>query len=239
MEKKDGLLFEKYHMHLRSDLHDYKVRMIIVTALKSLETEQLDFLDEKDIDYINRVRNEEHRQDMILGRFAAKEAVAGLMSVERNQIAIKKGIFNQPFVVGNCFSNAQVTVSHSANYGIAIAYPEDLIIGIDMEKKIEGEKLGGIKLSEYEKDMMEKLCIDRTLFWTVREALIKCLKVNIFFTAEMMELTDIKRNAKTVTGSFRHFKQYAFHAFLYTGRVVAIVYPAGMTLQVEERNRQQ
>ena len=212
---------------LRFNGTDSEYRAVFTYARKNDEFDLNDFsfLDLEDMKYIYPIRKPSHRDDIIIGRYVAKKAVADLAGTNIYDVSISKGIFNQPVALVDSRGSLQVTVTHMGGIAAAVAFSEKLIVGIDIEKELSFARKEGIFLSEAEKHSVEAIGLDKTIFWTVREALIKCLKLSAFFSPKILELTDICRECNLVTGTFRYFGQYSFQAVSHKGIVIGMVIP--------------
>lgn len=209
----------------RSSDSEYRAVFTYAGKNGSCELNDLSFLDNEDIKYITPIRKPSHRDDVIVGRYAAKKAVADLAGTDMSNISISKGVFSQPLAVNDPGGRFQVTVTHTGGTAAAVAYPDELIIGIDMEKELSTEMKNSLILSEEEHRAVNELGMDITIFWTVREALIKCLKLSLFFSPKLLELTEIRREGELVTGTFRYFGQYSFQAVSHDGISIGMVIP--------------
>lgn len=228
MTENDKIIYTShpFRLNVRTAGQCFDVVMVYAELCQKLDISSQDFLDEQDRKYIEVIRRKELRQDVALGRFAAKEAVAELICVSREEVKVRKGIFNQPIVSHSTMKeNVQISVSHGRGHAVAIAYPEELIMGIDMELRLGEDKAEALKLSLYEEALIDELKIDKTFIWVIREALIKCLKISVFFPPDMMEVYEIKKKENICLGSFRVFRQYRFYAYRLKERFIAIVYP--------------
>ena len=209
----------------RATDNEYKAVFTYAGKNGGCDLKDLAFLDIEDMKYISPIRKPSHRDDVIVGRYAAKKAVADLAGKEIGDISISKGVFSQPLALSDPGGHFQVTVTHTGGTAAAVAYPEELIVGIDMEKELSEDVKKSLTLSDDEKKAADELGLDITIFWTVREALIKCLKLSLFFSPKLLELTEIRRDGELVTGTFRYFGQYSFQAISHDGTSIGMVIP--------------
>ena len=194
------------------------------------------FLHKSEREYLISGVSDSRRESYVLGRYAAKKAIVKqLENIHSKDILIKNGIFRQP-ISENKDLNLDITISHCANYGIALAFDRELIIGVDIEKcderRVESlEKiisLKEIKMFEHlETDMSGKLII----MWAVKESLSKCLKTGINVDLNVFEINKIETTDFQVRGDFSHFPQYKFLAFKHGEDVVAITFPKYLDFQ--------
>ncbi|SFC12481.1 4'-phosphopantetheinyl transferase family protein [Butyrivibrio sp. YAB3001] len=228
--KIDGIKYdnEKLRLFLKEQNEYYDVILNYSHKEAEIDISNAKYLDEEDTAYIRRHKNPKLQQEIALGRFSAKTAVSALIDKSVENINITKGVFNQPVVrVRNHGEdmNPQVSLSHCGNIAVSLAYPDKLIIGIDIEEQLGEAKADGMKLSENEKVLLTTNNVEKTYLWTIREALIKCLKVSVFFSSDVMEITELVCEERCIKGSFKNFSQYVFKAWKYNEFFVAIVYP--------------
>lgn len=227
-----GITYKDYVLLAKNLNKQYKAVVSVCSKHGEIVESQCEFLNSADMEYLKRIKNPNHRKDVILGRLATKKAISLLTNEDLNHIVINKGVFNQPIVVNNSGMNLQVTTAHTSNHGIALAFDEGLIMGIDLEKKVKRNKSEKIFLSQYENDIINIFNVEKTIIWTIREALIKCLKLNLFFSPKLMELDKVCIKNGVVQGSFKYFSQYVFKAFDFKSYVISIVFPANVKMQL-------
>ena len=123
-----------------------------------------------------------------------------------------------------------VTISHTKNYGIALAFSRKFVLGIDIEE-LDNENLDSLVkildineitiLADIEKDLHKRLII----LWVVKEALGKCLKTGINITLDILSVKYIKEKDFYFEGEFCNFPQYKFIVFKYDSLYISIVFP--------------
>lgn len=156
---------------------------------------------------------ERRKQSYLLGRIAAKTAVSALLEISNPaSFSIGFGIFHFPVVKG-LNENTQVSISHCDDIGIALAFPEEHPLGLDIEK-INDQRLEAIKsqLADEEKLLLEGYALPPitgfTLAWTIKEALSKVLRTGLTADFKILEISSIKGSAQEYTSTFRYYDQY-------------------------------
>lgn len=182
--------------------------------------------------YFNTLNFQKKIRHYLLGRFAAKQAVADLTGqINLSDIIIQSGIFNQPIATADK-QNIQVSITHCGNCALALAFPEAYPTGVDLEKieSVNAEVLEE-HMSTLEKEQTNFLPFSRaanfTLIWTAKEALAKILKTGLTTPLEVFEIEKIEcPESNCVLGYYRLFPQYKAISFIVGCYSCSIVYPA-------------
>lgn len=189
--------------------------------------------------YYNGLKFDKRKLSYLLGRQAAKTAVALLAGVEDlSSFYIGAGVFQFPVVKELPLRNIQVSISHCEQTGIALAFPEEHPLGIDIEK-IEDDKAAIIKdylsAREYELAMLCGLPAASGCFmmWTIKEALTKILRTGLTTDLHMIELASLERTGTTYTSTFRHFTQYKALSCQHGDYICSLVLPARTTPEMD------
>ncbi|MEM7393840.1 MAG: 4'-phosphopantetheinyl transferase, partial [Verrucomicrobiota bacterium] len=137
------------------------------TALNDRRTE---FLHPEEETFFLSLAYERRQSSYILGRYCAKQALSDYFGeVDPRRISIQPGVFNQP-VVHYPDGHAHISISHSGDWGAAIAYPEAHPMAIDIEE-INADRDRAIRsqLTEDELSMLPDLNLPTpsglTLLW--------------------------------------------------------------------------
>ena len=190
-----------------------------------------DFLHRDELDYLEKLKVEQRRQSFLLGRIAAKQAIASLVKVnDLTTIAIQYGVFQFPVVKHNFNNNLQVTISHSHDVGVALAFCEEHPMGVDIERIVPA-RLNAIKdnLSDSELELLENsrlsLIEGCTAIWTMKEGLSKALKTGLTVDFKVLEIILLKNHGLYLTCTFKYFAQYKAICFPVSDYFCSIVLP--------------
>lgn len=196
-------------------------------------------LHEQERSYYNNLKFEKRMKSYLIGRFAAKQAIAHLTGEENiNGILIQPGIFNQPIVVSDV-SNLQVSITHCTDFGAALAFPEGHPMGIDIElvsakqrEALEGQVTDrekqqiGLWLSGYDEGL--------TLIWTAKEALSKVLKTGLMTPFDIFEISAMELSGRYVTCYYKNFPQYKAICFTLCDQYIcSIAFPLKTELDLD------
>ena len=140
------------------------------------------------------------REGFLLGRLAAKRALGALLQEpELQRIEIRSGVYGQPLVHHRRAGSIEVTVSHSRGLAVALAYPAEHPMGIDLESVAADAAvtiIGELEMSAPERNWLAATGIDQAtacgVLWTAREALGKSLRVGLNGPLGVLALKDIR-----------------------------------------------
>ena len=142
------------------------------------------------------------------------------------------GCFGQPSINN---TSIQVSIAHAENTGIALLFPPNLTLGIDIEfcnafhKKDVGEAF--MTKHEYSLPILTKNTPLEPILWTAKEALLKALKIGFSTSLGILEIASIeKKSEQALHVCFRHFHAFHVCAFIYENAVISVAYPANYNL---------
>lgn len=174
------------------------------------------------------------REGFLLGRLAAKRALGALLSEpELHRIEIRSGVHGQPLVHHPRAGSAEVTVSHSHGLAVALAFPGEHPMGIDLETVSAvsaGTIIAELEASAPEQAWLAEARVDDAtaccVLWTAREALGKALKVGLNSPLGVLSLTDIRAVAEgTWVGRYLNFPQCKCLSQAQGDRVLSLAMP--------------
>ncbi|PEU20734.1 hypothetical protein CN526_28045 [Bacillus wiedmannii] len=201
--------------------------------------ETVKYLHSNERAYFLKLNVEKRVESYLAGRYAAKKALSNFIEDDKlDGILIKSGIFNQPIVVYPSEMNAQVSISHCDNLGAAIAFSEEIPIGIDIERiSADRNDILGAQMTVREKGLTKLLSypdeIVYTLFWTAKEALSKILKTGLTTPLEIYEINKIEIKNGVVYSYFQNFSQYCTASVIFGQYIYSITYPKGADLSIK------
>lgn len=172
------------------------------------------------------------RTSYLLGRFAAKNALASLVGEDDyRSISIEPGIFGQPIVHHRCSIGYDISISHNSQQAIAIAFDAGHPMGIDIEKF--DYTLYQTLLSAVPDEEARFLdCSDNAspelllVLWTAKEALSKALRCGMMTPASVLAIESLERSPSCRYQSvFRNFGQYKALSWVSEATIISIVLP--------------
>ncbi len=196
--------------------------------------EPASFLSEAEVAQARAFRFEQRRESFMLGRLAAKRALSAFLG-EQNlpRIEISSGVFGQPIVYHPTKSGAEISLSHSGGFAVALAFPREHPMALDVET-IEDARAATVK-SELRFSPSEQAWLDSSaiepraayiLLWTAREALSKTLKCGLTCPLELLRLGEIRpAGVGGWQGHYENFHQYACRSWVGACRALTITLP--------------
>ncbi|MFX0197996.1 MAG: 4'-phosphopantetheinyl transferase [Candidatus Hodarchaeota archaeon] len=223
---------------LKGTEQTYKAGMCICHAPSSADYFNfLKYLHPQELDYYKTLPVEKRKRSFSLGRYSAKKALSALTGESDLQCTlIERGLFNHPVLVNPNHQNIQVSISHCDDIGVALAFPEALPMGIDVEKvDPDKNKVLESQMTEKEKELIKSTpCSYSTLLvvlWTAKEALSKVLKTGLMSPFTISEISSLTVGQGTMVCNFRNFAQYKGIAFNLGCYMHTIVYPKSTEIQ--------
>lgn len=198
------------------------------------------FLSETELADFSALRFPLKQQGFLLGRLAAKRALGALIEEpDLRLIEIRAGVFGQPLVRHPRAGRTEVTLSHSHGLAVALAYPGESPMGIDLETVSAVAAvtiLGELQLSAAEKAWMAAGTVGQAtacgVFWTAREALGKSMKIGLNCPLGILALDDLgSAGASAWTGRYANFPQSRCLSQEIDGRVLSIAMPMAIELR--------
>lgn len=201
-------------------------------------TEVLHNLHPLERDYYNNLTDEERKISYLLGRYSAKQAIFAIDGQPPQNTLIKHGLFNQPVCTNTTNQNIQVSISHCENIGTAVAFPEVVPMGIDIER-INPEILHVFErqMTEKEKELIKTF--DHSyiemlvVLWTAKEALSKVLKTGLKTPFKIYEIKSLTVFDNHIICNFRYFKQYKGISFILNSFALTVVYPKNTDMDLD------
>ena len=180
------------------------------------------------------LRFSQKQQAFLLGRLVAKQALGALLEEDDwRLIDIRSGIFGQPLVRHARLACAEVTVSHSHGLAVALAYPGEWPMGIDLETVSATSAptvLDALQASAAEQAWLASGAIDPAVacgvLWSAREALGKSMKIGLNCPLGVLSLKQIERHGPAGWAAhYTNFPQSRCVSQVSAGRVLSIALP--------------
>ena len=194
----------------------------------------------KEIEYFKNLKFDKRKSSYLLGRIAAKNALCALVGVRNiKSYFIDFGVFHFPVIKSISNQNLQVSISHCDNIGIAIAFPEDHPLGIDIEK-VDVGKIEAIK-SQFSSEEIRLISesklpvsIGYVTMWTVKEALSKIYKTGLTINFKMLEIKSLEKMELNYRCTVLHSIQYKAISCYSGDYICSIVLPNNTIPDLEQ-----
>jgi 4'-phosphopantetheinyl transferase len=197
------------------------------------------FLNDTELAKLHGFQFTPKKQGFLLGRLAAKRALAELLSEpDLCRIEIFSGVFGQPVLRHPRSDALEISVSHSNGNAVALAFPGEFPMGIDLETvpAASAETLAEeMALSVLERAWMAETSTSPTiacgLLWTAREALGKMLKLGLGIPMHVLSLGRIQAmDSAAWVSQYHHFLQCQCRSRAFGERVMSIAMPKDVEL---------
>jgi phosphopantetheinyl transferase len=202
-----------------------------------LREEREHFLHPDERDYFSSLKFERRQISYLIGRYCAKQALVRLSpGAPPGSIAIRHGVFQHPVVRGAA-PGAQVGISHAADWGAAVAFPEEHPMGVDIEE-INGEKAATIRtqVTPAEFALVAPLAGGEiralTLLWTAKEAMAKTIRCGMMTPFSVFEVASAGLANGAIECAFANFAQYKATSYLLGDLAVSLVVPKKSALHL-------
>ncbi len=188
------------------------------------------------------------QESFLLGRLAAKRALGALLEEpDLRRIEIRSGIYGQPLVQHPHAGATQVSVSHSHGLAVALAFPAQYPMGIDLETVAAVSAatiIGELGASPPELTWLATGGVDDAtaccVLWTAREALGKSLQTGLNSPLDVFSLSDIRAAADgSWVGQYLNFPRCQCLSQAKGGRVLSLALPREATLSAQLQLDQQ
>lgn len=197
--------------------------------------DQIDFLHPNEFERFHTYPDGARKRSFLAGRYAAKSALTLLTKdLDWTSIDIAPGVFNQPVVHG---AKHQVSIAHCGDWATAVAFPEEAPLGIDIEQVgMRILQLKNLFLTPMEIRLIQQLELPQeqgiTMFWALKEALSKALKIGLTVQFELVEVSSIQPTISGWEGIFKHFPTFKGLCFeIPQGNIIgAMVMPQHLSL---------
>lgn len=199
-------------------------------ALPLIEPRAAELLVGGEAEYYGGLKFPKRRNEFLLGRWAAKSAVAAW--IERPQldaIEIVPGVFQQPVVHASQREPVAVTLAHSRSITLALATGAGHPVGIDVED-FEPQQTEVIRTQVGRREIpaaageLENEAHRLLLIWAAKEALSKALRSGLTCPFEILAVDSPTIDSTGLcTGRFVNFAQYQFAAWMSGGSAIALV----------------
>lgn len=198
-----------------------------------------EYLHPEELHYLDMVKHEKRKRSYLIGRCSSKKAFMALTGEsDPKKVLIKPGVLGQPVITYDSNHNFQVSITHCDNLGAAIGFPEDLPMGIDIERD-DPDKTAVLEsqMTNEEKEEAKSYTYSYnsmlTIMWTVKESLSKILRTGLTTPFTLLEIGKFELETNHITSYFKYFGQYKAVSFSLGDHICSIVYPKNIELDLD------
>lgn len=208
-----------------------------VGELQELETCLERVFHPNELSYLETLRFPARRTSYLLGRACAKRAVGAYLG-ERVlcHIDVARGVFEQPLVRHASPDVPDISLSHSGQEAIAIAFDAGHPMGIDLQHMEPGRSDTVVRsMTDGERQGVEGLGLPLSEsawhLWAMREALSKALRCGLTVPLPLLQAHQLTRSGNGLASTFQNFEQYQAVSARQGTLVAALVLPRRMRLE--------
>ncbi|MDX8047248.1 hypothetical protein SH601_14860 [Gracilibacillus sp. S3-1-1] len=234
-----------YHL-IKLDRENTTFKACVVIGYAALDSlnDLINILTPTEILEYKKLQVSKRRLEYCLGRYVGKKSVAKLTGYkELRNFTITKGVFNQPILYSenNNLKSTQLSISHVNNIAVAISFPEEHPMAVDIEE-ISG-KNRSILISQmlvHEHKLLDLIScrnlVGLTLMWTVKEALAKVLKTGLTAPLSIYSISQIEKVDGGYMSEFTNFSQYKVFSCILGEYIISICLPRKTIMHINLSN---
>jgi 4'-phosphopantetheinyl transferase len=236
----------------RNDFQGLKASICLLAAPSS--ELPLNHLTGEELGHLGKIDVPKRRQEFIQGRHAAKIAASRFLGIsELTSLEISSGVFSQPILkessVPTGLEMPDVSISHSGNIAVAVAFPSSHPMGIDFQTA-DPKHINSLRdeSSDSEAKLLDRFLWDDvlkwTLIWTIKESLSKTLKTGLMSPFSIFEIQNMSSHpgelgvdqllksqgidplaGSPVVSTFKNFAQYQALSWVSTKGILSLALP--------------
>lgn len=175
---------------------------------------------------------EKQQINFLMGRILTKRMLSEYFAEPNpKRIVLKNGVFGQPIIYYKhpVLQSPGISLSHTPNIAVVILFPEDHIMGIDIEIYEQNDQYSiDTQITHNEKGLFkgqEGISNFYTRIWTIKEALSKTIKTGLMIPFSILEVQMITYFEMYSISIFTNFPQYKAISFAYNNAFISIVLP--------------
>ena len=173
------------------------------------------------------------KNDFIIGRYTAKQALNAIHRSSLSQINIMPGSFGQP-ILKYPEIPFEISISHKANYAVALLFPKEQPMGVDIEIILDTNRK--FLLDQFTAYERLAFCNHKqsakaiAMLWSAKESLSKALKTGLTLNLDIMEIDHIDHSGPYYIATYKNFPQYKTVLWEKTTLVLGITLPKNTKL---------
>lgn len=192
---------------------------------------RIDILHAKERQHFNNLKFEKRQRSYLLGRLSARAALGEQLSeAELKSLYISFGVFKFPVIKDLTGPTLQLSISHCEGIGLALAFPEEHPLAIDIEK-INPAKIEAMltMIHDQELNLLAPFDLSKTeqctLLWTIKEGLSKIIRTGLSMDLKLIELLRIEFKEGFYESHFTKFGQFKVRSYIGKEFAVSLALP--------------
>lgn len=198
-------------------------------------------LSEEERQVFAKLRFDTRRKSLVMGRYAAKNAVCLLSNQKPEEIHIGYGVFNNPLIDSFCGQGRlETSITHTSDIGAGLAFPASHPMGIDIER-IDPAKAALIEseLTSQEIVLLKggyapyEYAAMLTAAWTMKESLSKVFRTGLMTPLRVYEISSLEWDGSCLVAHFRNFGQYKAITFSLGDHICSLACPKKTDCEID------
>jgi len=191
------------------------------------------FLHTKELEFFAQLKHQRRQQSYLQGRYAAKLALSHKHpNINLSTVFIDRGVFGFPVIASANTSGYKISISHSADLAVALAYEETYPMAVDIEQIAE-HRSAAIKSQMLPEELAFATDIKAlTRLWTAKESLAKVLNCGLNISFELLQISNLTELGDKQELSFKHFPNYKCNTWQVDNCIIAITAPTNSTISI-------
>ena len=225
---------------LRADTNHTAAVSCCRMTLQQLMDSKDCFLSAAENHYFEQLTAQRRQHSYLLGRFAAKQAIIQKVPyIDAQDIHIASGVFTQPVIEHPQIRNMQVSISHTQDYAVAVAFPEHHPMGIDIEsvRRTNDEAISS-HVSLEEINIFKAFSYNDqqalTQLWSIKEALSKSFKTGLMADFSLFAVASAEKKDNLIITHFKYWHQYQAISTIVGDLAFAVVLPKKTNINLSE-----
>lgn len=204
-----------------------EMKSILVFIQETLAPTEMDssFLSTKERVVFESFTYPKRQKDFLLGRLAGKIALKEYLGKNDSykNFSILNGDLKYPYILDH---SASITLSHTQDLAVAIAFAPSLILGVDLEEieRLENVEINDIFNGVVFETGLKNNKLDQGLAWVATEALSKALRLGLTINLELLKPCRIERCSSFFRCTYFHFPVFCTILILSSKYILGICY---------------
>jgi 4'-phosphopantetheinyl transferase len=218
----DGGRFGTFRIPFSSGGKDSACGLALVETRDFNQFSPEKWLSISELERFNSIGSEKIKIQFACGRMAAKTALAIFENVARSNVDVD--IANdgngKPIVSNSAY---EVSISHSGEWSVGLAFPKEFAFGVDVEQMREN-RLNALKYINHESEPIPNNLQSLTVAWTMKEALSKALGLGFNLPFQELAIANFWGKDCIFECEFTKHKAFRGLAISYGNISLAMVY---------------
>jgi 4'-phosphopantetheinyl transferase EntD len=178
------------------------------------------YLSEIELKKLSSAGIDKRKIEFGLGRITTKTALSSFQRIVFGEVNIINEKFGRPIIEGSDYST---TITHTNKIVASLVFRNEFSFGIDIEGLRENS-MDALRYVVFERERIPDNLECLTAAWTLKESLVKALKLNFYLSLDELELSNFCGYKDFFTCSYVRRPEFNGIALIYGDRMYAAAY---------------